>query len=323
MALRTTLSRLTPPLRPAISRPYVRNLPAYCRSLSATPIRRFPSEDKPAAAKQSGPSVTALLAVASLGFASYYVLVQNRKGQGMLGSCGTVQARRAQPSLLGSDNTTIRSSTENVQPKSDAKKIPAFDPKDVTVIFVLGGPGAGKGTQSEYLQRDYGFVHLSAGDLLRDEQKRQGSKYGELIKNYIKEGLIVPHEVTIALLENAMREAIQQGKTRFLIDGFPRKMDQAIEFERVVVPSRCVLYFECPEEEMLKRLLKRGETSGRADDNIESIRKRFKTFEETSYPVIAAYAKEGKVYTISCANKPDVVYGEVKKIINNLFKENV
>ena len=76
--------------------------------------------------------------------------------------------------------------------------------------------------------------HL-AGDLLREEQQREGSQYGELIKNYIKEGLIVPMEVTIVLLENAMREAIEKNKqTRFLIDGFPRKLDQAFKFEEVV-----------------------------------------------------------------------------------------
>jgi UMP-CMP kinase len=74
--------------------------------------------------------------------------------------------------------------------------------------------------------------------LLRAEQKREGSKYGEMINNYIREGLIVPMEVTIALLEQAMKEAMAEGKgNRFLIDGFPRKLDQAIKFEEVVVPS--------------------------------------------------------------------------------------
>jgi UMP-CMP kinase len=92
----------------------------------------------------------------------------------------------------------------------------------------LGGPGAGKGTQCQNLVRDYGFIHLSAGDLLREERKREGSQYGELINHYIKEGLIVPMEITVSLLEAAM---IKSGKHRFLIDGFPRKMDQALAFE--------------------------------------------------------------------------------------------
>lgn len=111
-------------------------------------------------------------------------------------------------------------------------------------------------------------------------------------------------EVTIALLEQAMNEAIAQGKEkRFLIDGFPRKMDQAVKFEEVVVPSKLVLYFECPEEVMLKRLLKRGESSGRVDDNIDSIRKRFTVFIETSLPVIEAFEKENKVKKVKRVKK--------------------
>jgi UMP-CMP kinase len=91
---------------------------------------------------------------------------------------------------------------------------------DVTVIFVLGGPGAGKGTQCTKLVSDYGFKHLSAGDLLREEQDRVGSEFGEMIKTYIKEGTIVPMEVTIQLLENAMKAAMDtEGKKLFLIDG--------------------------------------------------------------------------------------------------------
>lgn len=102
-------------------------------------------------------------------------------------------------------------------PKRDK---PLYSSDEITVIFVLGGPGAGKGTQSEKLVADYGFKHLSAGDLLREEQDRPGSKYGELIKSYIKEGTIVPMEVTIQLLENAMGKAIQEEeKKKFLIDG--------------------------------------------------------------------------------------------------------
>ncbi|GAN05802.1 bifunctional uridylate/adenylate kinase [Mucor ambiguus] len=192
-----------------------------------------------------------------------------------------------------------------------------FDPKDVTVVFVLGGPGAGKGTQCENIKRDYDFVHLSAGDLLREEQKREGSKYGELIQNYIRDGLIVPMEVTIALLENAMKESIDKdNKTRFLIDGFPRKMDQADKFEETVVESKFVLYFTCSEETLLERLLKRGETSGRVDDNIESIKKRFRVFKETSFPVIEAFEKKNKVRQINSEQTVEEVYDDVKKVFD-------
>jgi UMP-CMP kinase len=99
---------------------------------------------------------------------------------------------------------------------------PLWSSDSVTVIFVLGGPGAGKGTQCTNLVSDYGFKHLSAGDLLRSEQDRPGSEFGDMIRSYIKEGTIVPMEVTVKLLENAMRSSMESGENHgnlFLIDG--------------------------------------------------------------------------------------------------------
>ena len=100
----------------------------------------------------------------------------------------------------------------------------------------------GKGTQCTLLVEKFNFSHLSAGDLLRAEQDRQGSQFGDLIRRCIREGEIVPMEVTVKLLENAMRVVLQSktgegwgnGRGRFLIDGFPRKMDQALKYEEDV-----------------------------------------------------------------------------------------
>ncbi|SCU94516.1 LAFA_0F22276g1_1 [Lachancea sp. 'fantastica'] len=194
---------------------------------------------------------------------------------------------------------------------------PAFSEKDVSVIFVLGGPGAGKGTQCANLVRDHHFVHLSAGDLLRAEQKREGSKYGELIKHYIKEGLIVPQEVTVALLKQAIQENFDKGSKKFLVDGFPRKMDQAITFEEQIVPSKFTLFFDCPEKVMLQRLLERGKTSGRSDDNVESIKKRFATFIDTSMPVVEHFEKQNKVVSVSCDHSVDQVYEQVNAAVRD------
>jgi UMP-CMP kinase len=207
-------------------------------------------------------------------------------------------------------------------PKKDT---PTFSPSNVTVLFVLGGPGAGKGTQCANLVRDYHFTHLSAGDLLRAEQDRPGSEFGALIKDYIKNGSIVPMEVTVQLLENAMTETLEKNKSKkgkFLIDGFPRKMDQALKFEESVCPARFVLFFDAPEEVMQKRLLKRGETSGRTDDNEESIKKRFKTFVETSMPVVEYYDKQGRVVKVKATEGPDEVYALTKgKVEEKLGKD--
>ncbi|KAK1229064.1 bifunctional uridylate/adenylate kinase [Marasmius sp. AFHP31] len=198
---------------------------------------------------------------------------------------------------------------------------PTFDPKKVTVIFVLGGPGAGKGTQCACLVQDFGFCHLSAGDLLRAEQNREGSQFGQLIQTCIKEGNIVPMEVTVKLLDNAMKAAIDEkrtgdgwteGRGRFLIDGFPRKMDQAEMFEQEVCPASMVLFFTTTEAVMLERLLERGKTSGREDDNVESIKKRFVTYKEQTMPVIEHYEKIGKVAEIDSTVTIEEVHENAK-----------
>ncbi|KAG8927661.1 UMP-CMP kinase [Tulasnella sp. 418] len=208
---------------------------------------------------------------------------------------------------------------------SGSAKKRIFDDKDVVVVFVLGGPGAGKGTQCANIVRDYGFKHLSAGDLLRAEQHREGSQLGSLISEYIREGKIVPSEVTIKLLENAIRHELEtrkpetagvgweDGRGRFLIDGFPRKMDQAEQFDDEVCLSRFTLFFSTTEEVMLERLTERGKTSGREDDNIESIKKRFKTYEDTTMPVIEHYRKLNKVVEIDATPSIPEVYEAVKK----------
>lgn len=211
--------------------------------------------------------------------------------------------------------STFAASVYNREAPVDAvepKKGPAFSDEDVSVVFVLGGPGSGKGTQCGKLVADHGFVHLSAGDLLRAEEKREGSKYGELISECIKEGTIVPQEVTVALLQQAIGDNHKEGLNRFLVDGFPRKMDQALTFEDQIVKSKFTLFFECPEQVMLERLLERGKTSGRTDDNIESIKKRFRTFVETSMPVVDYFDKQNKVIKVRCDEPVDVVYGHVK-----------
>jgi len=204
-----------------------------------------------------------------------------------------------------------------------------YDHNKVKVIYVLGGPGVGKGTQCENLVRDYGFVHLSAGDLLRAEQNREGSQYGELIRNNIKGGTIVPSEVTIALLENAIKDTLskphpnetgwEDGRGRFLVDGFPRKMDQAIMFDEEVCLSSYVLFFALSEKIMLQRLTERGKTSGREDDNEEVIKKRFQTFEDTSMPVIDYYRKRNKVVEIDASPPIAEVYVNVKKAVDGQF----
>ncbi|RDA85366.1 hypothetical protein CP532_6428 [Ophiocordyceps camponoti-leonardi (nom. inval.)] len=222
------------------------------------------------------------------------------------------------PPTITDDNNNQQ---QQLPPPSSSSSAAAFTPDKATVVFVLGGPGAGKGTQCSRLVSQYGFTHLSAGDLLRAEQDRPGSQFGDLIRTHIKEGLIVPMEVTVQLLENAMVEALndkkkkdgQAGPARFLIDGFPRKLDQAYRFESAICNPSLVLFYDCPEKVMQERLLERGKTSGRDDDNAESILKRFRTFVDTSMPVVDHYDKKGCVVKIDATHDPDAVFAETQK----------
>lgn len=100
------------------------------------------------------------------------------------------------------------------------------------VVFVLGGPGAGKGTLCRYIVERYGYVHLSAGDLLREERTKPGSEYGELIETHIRNGTIVPVEITCSLIDRAMQTS-ENPLCRFLIDGFPRNQDNLDGWNKV------------------------------------------------------------------------------------------
>lgn len=179
--------------------------------------------------------------------------------------------------------------------------------KPGAVVFVLGGPGAGKGTQCANIVTDFGFEHLSAGDLLRAHMK-SGSSDGNMVAEMIKQGQIVPSEVTVNLLLAAMKAS---GKEKFLIDGFPRNKENRDAWEKTAgYDCDFVLFFECPEAVMEKRLLGRDE--GRTDDNIETIRKRFKTFVESSLPVIDYYKKLEKVRSVDSDQSPEDVYKQTK-----------
>mmetsp|Transcript_28701 Transcript_28701/g.34966 ORF Transcript_28701/g.34966 Transcript_28701/m.34966 type:complete len:239 (-) Transcript_28701:28-744(-) len=193
------------------------------------------------------------------------------------------------------------------------------------VVFVLGGPGAGKGTQCERLSKDLNWSHLSAGDLLRAERQKSDSELGQLINARIKSGQLVPSEITVRLLQNAMDDiyATDPSKTKFLIDGFPRSEENYTAWEDAMVTTNkatveFVLFLDCPEDVMTSRLTERGKTSGRNDDTLDVIRKRFETFRKESMPIVDMYEKENKVRKISADRSVDAVYKEVSGLFVNL-----
>uniref|UniRef100_A0A1B6D931 adenylate kinase n=1 Tax=Clastoptera arizonana TaxID=38151 RepID=A0A1B6D931_9HEMI len=184
------------------------------------------------------------------------------------------------------------------------------------IIWVLGGPGSGKGTQCDKIVEKYKYTHISTGDLLRDEVK-SGSKRGKALQQIMKEGALVPMNVVLALLAEKM---ISSAKTSngFLIDGYPREVIQGEEFEKHISPCDLVLYMKAKDNTLITRLLNRAKTSGRSDDNEETIAKRLKTFHDHNDPIIKAYAN--KVKEIDSERDPTVIFQDVVAAIEEKRK---
>ncbi|KAG9300389.1 hypothetical protein G9A89_010013 [Geosiphon pyriformis] len=213
------------------------------------------------------------------------------------------------------ENTSKESGPDSSDMTINRESLP-FD--NCLIVFVLGGPGSGKGTQCEKLVETYEMAHISTGDLLRQEVS-SGTEIGQEIKQAMEEGKIVSNNVTIRLLLQKMEVAVAENKKGFLIDGFPRTMDQAKEFETTIGNCTFILYFECPSEILVNRLIKRGETSGRLDDNLTAIRRRIQIFEETSFPVIEYYDVDGRVQKVNGDASIDEVTQQTCAIFDWVF----
>lgn len=177
-------------------------------------------------------------------------------------------------------------------------------------IVIFGPPGSGKGTQSEKIIEKYGLVHISTGEILRKEIK-DDSDLGKIAKSFIDKGELVPDQTIIEILEKKL-ESLSNVKG-VIFDGFPRTVDQAVALKKMLQRHgedvNVMLNLEVDRQELIARLLKRGQVSGRSDDNLETIEKRIRVYEERTFPVIDFYKKEG-TYT------PIRGVGE----INDIFK---
>ncbi|ARK10466.1 adenylate kinase [Fibrella sp. ES10-3-2-2] len=168
-------------------------------------------------------------------------------------------------------------------------------------LVLFGPPGAGKGTQSEKLIQKYQLVHLSTGDILRS-QIAAGTELGLHAKSLMDQGLLVPDEVVIGMIEAKLTE--NQDVTGFIFDGFPRTVKQAEALDTLLsqhgTSITTMVALVVDEEELIRRLLKRGETSGRPDDKNEATaRRRVSVYNSETMPVADHYEKQGKYAAIS------------------------
>jgi len=177
------------------------------------------------------------------------------------------------------------------------------------VIFVLGGPGSGKGTQCSKLVKEFDFQHISTGDLLREEQNNNGPN-ADYIKNTLASGCLVKSDILVELIKCKLEKFHSK---LFLLDGFPRSFENIESWNKIIndkVQPPIVLYFNCSKDTMKKRIMKRAESSGRSDDNEDAINKRLIVFEEQTVPVVEKYKKEDKVIEVNCENESEEVFKE-------------
>ncbi len=184
-------------------------------------------------------------------------------------------------------------------------------------IALFGPPGAGKGTQSEYLIKNYNLFYISTGDLLRKEIKEQ-TQLGKDAQNIIASGGLVSDEIIVQIIEKTITE--NPDANGFLFDGFPRTYIQAYILEGLMIKLNtslnCLISLEVPEEESVKRLLNRGKTSNRSDDNEVVIRNRLKEYREKTLPVLKFYKDKGICFDL----KSDKTIEEVQKDINGVIE---
>lgn len=182
------------------------------------------------------------------------------------------------------------------------------------VVFVLGGPGAGKGTMCELAESQLGWTHLSMGDLLRSERERGGSS-AALIEEIMNDGKLVPNEIAVTLLKNAMEHVTRTtGRNNFLLDGFPRSLDNLEGWYEIFgrdVELPKMLYFECSYDVLEKRIMGRAKYSGRSDDNVESMKRRFDTFKAETLPTVELFKSKNKCVEVDTSLDRQAVYALV------------
>lgn len=186
-------------------------------------------------------------------------------------------------------------------------------------LVIFGAPGSGKGTQSDLLVAKYGFRHISTGDVLRAEIK-QGTELGRTAQQFIDKGQLIPDELMIEILASVYDSLCPCEGVIF--DGFPRTIPQAEALKNMLAQRgtevSAVLQLEVPEEMLTERLLNRGKTSGRADDNAETIRKRLEVYHSQTAPLAAWYTAEGKLHAIKGYGALEEINAALCEVIDNV-----
>ena len=175
----------------------------------------------------------------------------------------------------------------------------------------MGGPGAGKGTQCARLVKEFGFATFSTGDLLRGVVKEKKAEGWQQLESDMKEGKLISSERVLFYLKDAISKSSNK---KILVDGYPRNQENMDVWDKVMkdaVDVKAALFFDCPAEEMKKRIL--GRKEGRADDNEKTILKRIDVFDKETRPLAPIFEKKGILIRIDCNRTIDQIFEDIKK----------
>ncbi len=188
-------------------------------------------------------------------------------------------------------------------------------------IVIFGAPGSGKGTQSDKLIEKYRLFHISTGDVLRDNIKR-GTELGAIAKDYIDKGQLIPDDLMVNILADVLDANREQAQVGVIFDGFPRTIAQAQALDAMLAERgtgvTAVVGLEVPEEELVQRILLRGKLSGRADDNLETVKNRLDVYHNQTAPLRDYYQKQGLYRAIEGLGAIDDIFGRICAVVDAL-----
>jgi adenylate kinase len=189
-------------------------------------------------------------------------------------------------------------------------------------LLMIGPPGAGKGTQAVRIAEKFGLTHISSGDLLR-AHVQNGTAIGRQVQQYLASGDLVPDGIVMDILRKPVVEANKKGG--YVLDGFPRTVEQAETAYSVAqtlgVEVQIVVHLEVPREELVRRLIERGQASGRSDDNLDVINHRLDVYDEKTLPMLAYYAAREKLVAVNGARPIDEVTWSITVQLQQLAKQ--
>lgn len=188
-------------------------------------------------------------------------------------------------------------------------------------IVIFGGPGSGKGTQSELIAKKYGLMHISTGEVLRSHIER-GTELGKVADSYISRGMLIPDELMLQVLDHLFETEKERAKDGVIFDGFPRTCVQAEQLDKMLAERDTevagVIGLEVPDHILHDRMVQRGEETGRADDNEHTIAKRIAVFHKLTAPLKEYYCATGRYKAINGEGTVEHIFDEICAYIDTL-----